>query len=992
MGLGGRLLLLVLLTVIPLFGMVVLRSTIDREDARTAAAAETRRLASLAAASQDGLLGSARDALAALAATRDVARASGEECRTLLARLLPLYQGFGNLGVADLTGAVTCSALPTSGPVSIADRRYFKRAVEVRDFAIGEYQVGRIVGEPTINVGYPILDQGGSVQAVVFAAIRLSRLNEIAARSELPPGAAITLVDHGGTILARYPDPDAWVGMPFPEAPLVQAMQDVGEGTVETPGLDGVTRLYAFRPVGTWADDGLRLAVGFESASLYAAADRAFITSLMGLALALAIALLVAWLGSRVLVLEPVRVLLKATDRLAAGDLAARTGMAGTGGEIGRLARSFDAMAESVERRVEDRTTELSRALAELDDLYNRAPIGYHSLDADGVFLRVNDTELTWLGYEREELVGRMRAADLLTPVSVSVFQENFPQLVERGSVRDLEFDFVRKDGSILPAVVSATAIYDEAGRFLASRSTMDDITERRRARDALRRTEAELDRFFALSSDMFGVFGTDGTFHRVNAAWEPTLGYSPAELIGRPFIDLVHPDDVDRTIDEFRRATEEGTTTTRFENRYRHKDGSYRWLDWTGRLVPGEDVHYSAARDVTDRKQIEAALESARREAEAANRAKTEFLSRVSHELRTPLNAILGFAQLLGMDHLDGDQRESQEQILKAGRHLLDLINEVLDISRIETGQLPMSPEPVGVRDALEDALALIGPLAVERGIEISVAEIPSERHALADRQRLKQILLNLLSNAVKYNRPDGSVRVGCEPVGDERLRIAIVDEGPGINAEQRARLFAPFDRLGAEISGVEGTGLGLAFSRALAEQMGGQLGVDSVAGEGSTFWLDLPIATAAAPPAASSEPVSAAPAGGVPVGSVLCIEDNLSNLRLIERALASRANVHLLPAMLGRLGLDLASEHRPDLILLDLHLPDMPGDELLARLKADPATRDIPVVVLSADATPRQVERLLSQGARAYLTKPLDIPELLSLVDGLLGPDPAG
>jgi len=346
-----------------------------------------------------------------------------------------------------------------------------------------------------------------------------------------------------------------------------------------------------------------------------------------------------------------------------------------------------------------------------------------------------------------------------------------------------------------------------------------------------------------------------------------------------------------------------------------------------------------------------------------------------MSHELRTPLNAILGFGQLLGMDHLDDDQQESVEHILNAGRRLLDLINEVLDFSRIETGQLALSLEPVNVREAIEDAGALIRPLATSRGIVVFVAEIPSDQHVLADRQRLKQVLLNLLSNAVKYNRPDGTVRIACQPAGMAALRIGVTDEGQGISPAQEHRLFAPFDRLGAEASATEGTGLGLALSKALVEAMGGTIGVDSTVGVGSRFWFE--------PPA----PATTA-AGATATGTILYIEDNLSNFRLIERALALRANVRLLPAMLGGLGLDLAREHRPDLVLLDLHLPDMSGDELLARLRADPATREIPVIVLSADATPGQVERLLADGARAYLTKPLDIGAFLAAVDEVLAP----
>ncbi len=391
--------------------------------------------------------------------------------------------------------------------------------------------------------------------------------------------------------------------------------------------------------------------------------------------------------------------------------------------------------------------------------------------------------------------------------------------------------------------------------------------------------------------------------------------------------------------------------------------------------------VNAELATEVTERRRAET-------EAEAANRAKSEFLSRMSHELRTPLNAILGFAQLLQMDAQTPEQRESVAHILKGGRHLLDLINEVLDIARIESGRLHLSPEPVPVGELLREALDLMRPLASERGIRLDLGAVPAEDgHVLADRQRLKQTVLNLISNAVKYNREGGKITVACAEGPGARLRIRVTDTGPGIPAAFQARLFTPFDRLGAEQRGPEGTGLGLALSKRLVEAMGGMLGVESAVGEGSTFWVELPLT------ASPEERLGGVPAEPVAVESaprpavtILYVEDNLSNLRLVERVLARRPEVTLLPAMQGRLGLDLAREHRPALILLDLHLPDVPGYEVLRHLQGDPRTRDIPVIVISADATPGQVQRLKDSGARAYLTKPLDVKELLALLDALV------
>ena len=396
-------------------------------------------------------------------------------------------------------------------------------------------------------------------------------------------------------------------------------------------------------------------------------------------------------------------------------------------------------------------------------------------------------------------------------------------------------------------------------------------------------------------------------------------------------------------------------------------------------RTVELRSANEQLQREIAERRRAE-------EEAEGANRAKSEFLSRMSHELRTPLNAIIGFAQLLELEVRGATQRESVDHILKGGRHLLGLINEVLDIARIEAGKLAMSPEPVLVAEVLRGALDLIRPQAAGRGIQL-LESVPVERYVTADRQRLQQVLLNLLSNAVKYNREGGAVRVGCEDGPSSRIRFTVTDTGAGITPDMIDRLFRPFDRLGAEQTAIEGTGLGLALSLRLVEAMGGTLTAKSTVGTGTTFTVDLERADgpSAQHEAAFVPDVRDGAAADVR-GTVLYIEDNLSNLRLLERIVARRPGVTLLSAMQGTRGLELARDHRPDLIILDLHLPDMPGTDVLARLLTDPKTKAIPVVILSADATASQISRLVDQGARAYLTKPLDVRELLSLIDDIL------
>jgi signal transduction histidine kinase/ActR/RegA family two-component response regulator len=395
----------------------------------------------------------------------------------------------------------------------------------------------------------------------------------------------------------------------------------------------------------------------------------------------------------------------------------------------------------------------------------------------------------------------------------------------------------------------------------------------------------------------------------------------------------------------------------------------------------------------LVERGRLQLAEQLAREEAESANRYKNTFISRMSHELRTPLNAVIGFGQLLERQELSEDQRDSVDHILKGGHHLLDLINEVLDIARIESGDLGLSSEPVLVSTLVGDVLSLVRPLAAQYSINlIGARDSACAEYVFADRQRLQQILLNLLSNGVKYNRVGGTVAVSCEMRGATHLRIKVADTGYGISQEQLSRLFTPFERLGAERSEIEGTGIGLVLSRQLADAMGGTLDIESTVGQGSTFWVELPLVEA---PIERYERLNILGTPETHVASaptdrrtVLYIEDNLANLTLIQRIVAERDGIDIIPAMQGRLGLELAREHQPAVVLLDLHLPDISGDEVLQRLRDDPATCSIPVVIVSADATPGQIQRLLSAGALAYLTKPIDVGQLLQIFDDYVLP----
>jgi PAS domain S-box-containing protein len=623
-------------------------------------------------------------------------------------------------------------------------------------------------------------------------------------------------------------------------------------------------------------------------------------------------------------------------------------------------------------------------------ELFEAAPIGMAIIALDERFMKVNATFCKMVGYSNEELKQRT-AEDITYDEDIETGRQLAKNLLD-GTVRYTgDKRYVHKNGEVLWVSRTASLIRDEHGEPQHFLLMVEDISERKQSERALLESRRELENALHAnqlimdnSQDVICTIDADGRFLSVNAACEELWGYKASELVGRRYIDLVYPEDRAKT-EEASEALLTSGKITDFVNRYVRKDGTMVDVLWSATWSAADKMIFCVAHDVTDRARIEKALREAKAEADRANHAKSDFLSRMSHELRTPLNSILGFGQLLDRQSANDAQRTRVRYILSAGRHLLNLINEVLDISRIEAGNLQLSLEPVCLEEAMSEALDLMRPLAAEREIRLAAScPLDTTTYVLADRQRFKQVLLNLLTNAVKYTAMQGSVEVSFDDSGNGTMRLLVRDTGAGIPTEKLSRLFTPFDRLGAEQSTVEGTGLGLALSQRLVEAMHGCIGVNSTVGDGSTFWVELPQAESPFQQLAAQKnapvPEELSHTGK---RRVLYIEDNFSNVTLVEQMLGERPSLELMTAMQGRLGLDLARKHVPDLVLLDLHLPDMPGWQVLAQLQADQTTRHIPVIVISADATAPQIKRLLAAGAHAYLTKPLDIGEFFRVVE---------
>jgi PAS domain S-box-containing protein len=502
------------------------------------------------------------------------------------------------------------------------------------------------------------------------------------------------------------------------------------------------------------------------------------------------------------------------------------------------------------------------------------------------------------------------------------------------------------------------------------------------------------------IESNIDALMTTDpaGIISDVNKQMELLTGCTRDELIGAPFKNCFT--DPARAEAGIRRVLNENKVTN-YELTARARDGRETVVSYNATTFHDRDRTvqgvFAAARDITERQLLDRALqdtnialEAAKSAAEKANLAKSDFLSSMSHELRSPLNAILGFGQLMeaGPPLPDPAQKENIDQILQAGWYLLELINEILDLSLIESGRLSLSPESMSLADVLADCQAMIEPQAQSCGIRMQFPAPGSPLYVKADRTRVKQLIVNLLSNAIKYNRAGGSVEVSCDTRTAERVRVSFRDVGQGMSAEQLTQLFQPFNRLGQEAGAVEGTGIGLVVCKRLVELMGGSIGVESAVGVGSVFWIDL---IAASPPrlhlTAGDEATRPLAAVALPVGSgqrtLLYVEDNPANLMLIEKLIARRPDLRLLTATDGNRGIEIARAAHPDVILMDINLPGISGVEAMKLLAKDPATAKIPVVALSANAMPHDIARGLSAGFFRYLTKPIKVNEFMDTLD---------
>ena len=679
-----------------------------------------------------------------------------------------------------------------------------------------------------------------------------------------------------------------------------------------------------------------------------------------------------------------------------------------------RANRTADALKEG--RRQEALLT----AEALQNAIFNSANFSLIATDAKGVIQLFNVGAERMLGYAAAEVLNKITPADISDPQEViarakslsvelaTTIEPGFQALAFKASrgIEDIyELTYIRNDGSRFPAVVSVTALRDAANDIIGYLLIGTDNTVRKQVEADQEKLDQRLrdQQFYTRSlieSNIDALMTTDakGILTDVNKQMEALTGCTRDELIGAPFKNyFTDPVGAEAGI---KQVLTEGKVTN-YELTARAWDGketvvSYNATTFYDRARKLQGV-FAAARDITERKRLDQALHeknlelrSAKVVAEKANLSKSDFLSSMSHELRSPLNAILGFAQLMESDSPPptASQTESIGQILQAGWHLLKLINEILDLAKIESGKLSLSLEAVSLGEVMAECRGMVEGQAQKRGILMTFPELDAV-FVHADQTRLKQVIINLLSNAIKYNCEQGKIEVTVTASTPNRTRVSIQDTGAGLSPEDLAQLFQPFNRLGQESSAQEGTGIGLVVAKQLTELMGGVIGVESTIGTGSVFWFEL-MTTVESHGTIGDVDIQPSVNANVKDPTrerlLLYVEDNPANVRLVERIIARHPGLRLMIAVTGSSGIELARASQPAAILLDINLPDISGIEVLGVLRADPATAHIPVVAISANAMAHDIDKGLKAGFFRYLTKPIKVDELMTTLNEML------
>lgn len=641
------------------------------------------------------------------------------------------------------------------------------------------------------------------------------------------------------------------------------------------------------------------------------------------------------------------------------------------------------------DRKLAEQSLQESKAILSENEekfrgLYELSPVGIALNDMEGTFIEANQSFLDIIGYTEDEC--RKLTYWELTPEEYATEEaKQLENLTSTGRYGPYEKTYLHKDGHRVPVLLNGTLVTDRDGNVRIW-SIVQDISKRKKDEEALKIFR----RIFDSTAQGIGVTDAEGNIIYTNKAHDIIHDCVYEEIYGKHFRQFFSEETLSWAPDAIMEQISQGNSWSGLLPVLR-PDGTEVITSANVGFIANDngapEYMFNIMSDYSEEQKRQYQLREAKEIAENANRAKSEFLSSMSHELRTPMNAILGFGQLLQLDDdLPEDHRDNVQEIISAGKHLLELINQVLDLAKVESGQIELSLEPVSICHVIDECISLIAPLALKHNIEI----IPSCLEGIAvraDRTRLKQAVINLLSNAIKYNRDGGKVSIYAEHAND-RIRILVKDTGIGISENKVNQLFKPFNRLDAEGSNIEGTGIGLSITYQILELMGGSIGVETEHGIGSTFWIELPLEENRSSELAESitDADNQDYANSADTVTILYIEDNPANLKLVAQILGRRQNIKLLTAHSPLVGLELALSRQPDLILLDINMPEMNGYQVLDIIRSNSTFKNVPVIAVTANAMDKDIKRGEQAGFDAYVTKPIDVVSFLSVIDGFL------
>jgi PAS domain S-box-containing protein len=991
-----RLMLLVLLVVTPGFVLTAYMGEQSRYAARIEAFEQARRMALLVAGNGKALIEGGRHLLHAVARLPELQRRDTDGCSLYFSQVIKDHPGFADILAVSPDGRILCNATsPVPATANVSDREWFQKTVSRSNFTVGDPVVSRLTGQPVMFLAYPVRSEE-QLEAVVAVALHMDWVGALVATLPMPSGTTVSIIDRAGTILSRYPEGGEWVDKAIPKAvDILDQLLSAGVDAVETGGVDGVERLYAFAPLIADPGNEYFVRIGIPVSVAYAAADQIMARNVALLALVALVALAGTYYYGSVFILRPIQALVGATRRIAGGDLDYRMGRSSDRGELGELARSFDDMAASLAQR-----TELLRQAEEkYRSLFENAQEGIFRCTPEGRFLDVNPAMARMLGYDTpSELMAAVTDIDRDIYVDPGDHARNVRLLEARGHVTDLEVKCKRRDGSVGYGLISMRAVRDASGGLAALEGVAADITEKRHTSEVLRRQHEQLQGILDHSPSFIILRDRQGRIILANAPYLEAQGIDPSAAFGLPAYDHLPPDVAAVSRREDQLVLDTGRPYTFFRDiPIRGEPRAFASIKFPLFDAQGvADRVCVIATDISELRDMEAELIRAKEAAEEANQAKSEFLAKMSHEIRTPMNSIMGLTRITLQSALTAEQRDHLETVLESAMSLLALINDILDLSKIEANALVLEDVDISLPRVVGAAVKSLKIQAQKKNLHLAASfDRKAPRFVRGDALRLRQVILNLVGNAIKFT-PSGEVLVHVETLPlDMHDRVSrhdgvpilftVRDTGVGVEPEKLEMIFMPFRQADGSVTRRHGgTGLGLAICRQIVELMGGSIWVTSEPGQGSTFYFTICVAPGDPDKAIGDRrPLDETRLGGEPL-RVLVVEDNPVNAK-VARVFLSRLGHAAALAETGARALDMLAADSFDLVVMDLEMPEMDGIAAARAIRegrAGERNRDIPIIAATAHALSGYSAECRAAGMNAFLPKPLDFKELAAVV----------